>query len=276
MTPTDFDSPFERLAFLYFPPQFKGQFFKVPGEEVMSRLKDFAGNVSWNLGLGLLGFVSLLLRRKVSPSRWREATLLLIAFITFLVFAATYNVYDFYVYFIPAGVVLAVFIGLGINAIVELFASLPKIPQFMPIGLGIVLLALGFYPALRVVSAHWNGRTPPMLDDWEEYLFSFPDARKLEAEKTVNQIEEDAIVFTDWDHAYSFYYVAHVLQGRDGVSFHETFPQEGVTQFADSAIAYIEANINTRPIYFSERPSYLATRYKIMPAGLDLYQIKRK
>ena len=89
-------------------------------------------------------------------------------------------------------------------------------------------------------------------------------------------IEDNAIVFTDWDRAYGFYYVAHVLQGRTGMDFHETYPQEGVTQFADSAMHYIEANIETRPIYFSERPSALSNEFKITRAGSDLFRIERK
>jgi hypothetical protein len=100
--------------------------------------------------------------------------------------------------------------------------------------------------------------------------------RSLEASQTVEHIEDNAIVFTDWDQAYGFYYTSHVLQGRTGLSFHETFPQEGVTQFAESAVEYIEANIDTRPIYFSERPSQLADRYKITGAGSGLFKIERK
>jgi len=84
------------------------------------------------------------------------------------------------------------------------------------------------------------------------------------------------MIFTDWDHAYDFYYVAHVLQGRTDTDFHETFPQEGVTKFADSAVEYIEANIDARPIYFSERPSQLASKYKITRAGSDLFRIEKK
>jgi 4-amino-4-deoxy-L-arabinose transferase-like glycosyltransferase len=34
ITSADFDSPFERLAFLFYPPQFKGQFFSLSYDEV--------------------------------------------------------------------------------------------------------------------------------------------------------------------------------------------------------------------------------------------------
>ncbi|HEU0293691.1 MAG TPA: DUF2723 domain-containing protein [Anaerolineales bacterium] len=276
MTPADFDSPFERLAFLYFPPQFKGQLFNVPLEEAVTRWKDFVSDVSWNLLLALLGFISLLVPRQDVSSRWREAMLLILAFITFLVFAATYNVYDYHVYYIPAGVILAVFFGLGVNGVVEFFASSPKLPRFTPLGLSIAFLVLGFYPFIGVVSSHWNKRIPAGLEDWEGYFYSFPDGRRLEAEEIVNRLEDDAIVFTDWDYAYGYYYVAHVIQGHTGMSFHETFPQEGVARFADSALTYIEANINSRPIYFSERPSQLANKFKITVAGSGLFRIVSK
>ena len=276
LTPADFASPFERLAFLYFPPQFSRQFFNVPFDESVTRVKDFANEASWSLWLALFGVISLFVPSKDSPARWREAVLLIPAFITFLVFAATYNVYDFYVYYIPAILILVTFVGLGVNAVVELVALIPRLPKLVPVGLSIAILALGFYPSTEEVTSRWRERVPPGLEGWETVFFEYPDTRRLEAEEIVNGLEDNAIVFTDWDQAYGFYYVAHVLQGRMDMSFHETYPQEGVYQLADSAIAYIEANINSRPIYFSERPSYLAARYKILPAGSGLYQIKRK
>jgi hypothetical protein len=275
LTPADFDSPFERLAFLYFPPQFKGQFFNVPLDESLTRLTDFAKEASWHLWVALLGFVSLLLPRKDSPSRWREAVLLILAFLTFLVFAATYNVYDFHVYYIPAIVILAISVGIGINAMIELVALIPRLSKPVSVGLSIAILLLGFYSSSSEVAYHWRERVPPRLEDWESYFYEYPDARRLEAQEIVNSLEDDAIVFTDWDQAYSFYYVAHVLQGRTGISFHETHPQEGIQQLADSAIAYIEANIDSRPIYFSERPSSLTTKYKITRTGSGLFQIEK-
>jgi len=276
MTHADFDSPFERLAFLYFPPQFKRQFFSVSPNEVKTRLTDFAADVSWNLLFAFIGFVSLFVPRKDSPSRWRESILLMVAFIAFLTFAITYNVFDFYVYYIPAILVLAIFVGLGVNAVIEVVALIPKLPHFVPVTLSIVMLFRGFYPSMGDVTSYWRERIPPGLEEWESYFYKYPDARRLEAEEIVNRIEDNAIVFTDWDRAYNFYYVAHVLQGRTDMDFHETYPQEGVTQFADSAIHYVEENIELRPIYFSERPSQLASKYRITRAGSDLFRIEKK
>src|SRR5687768_11995066 len=276
MTQADFDSPFERLAFLYFPPQFKGQFFSASREEVKIRLEDFSTEALSSSWLALLGFLSLLISRKDSSSRWREALLLIVAFTTFLTFAATYNVFDFHAYYVPVILILVIFVGLGVNAILGVIALIPKLPRFTPVLLGIAFLAVGFYPSLNDAASHWKERTPPGLEDWERYFFAFPDARRLETEQIVNSLKENAILFTDWDRAYNFYYVEHVLQGSTEMDFHETFPQEGETQFADSAIEYIETNIDKRPIYFTERPSQLSSRYQITSAGSSLFRIERK
>lgn len=270
MTPADFDSPTERFAFLYFPPQFTGQFFAVSTDQSTTRLADFFANASWSLLPALLGVISLFI------SRWQEDVLLLLAFITFFVFAVTYNVYDYYVYFIPAILVLCIFVGLGVDAIIKVIASIPKMPRFVPVAAGLIILIAGFYSSFDDIASSWKDRIPPWTDDWESYLYQFPYSRRDEAEEIVNSLEDNAILFTDWDYAYDFYYVAHVIQGRTSMSFHETYPQEDVYQLADSAIAYIEANIDSRPIYFSERPSELAADYKIKRTGSGLFQIERK
>jgi hypothetical protein len=126
----------------------------------------------------------------------------------------------------------------------------------------VLILGLSLYQSSAEITFGWEQRTPPGLDDWEAYYYRFPEIRPLEASQVVNRIEENAIVFTDWDQAYGFYYASHVMQRRTNMYFHETYPQEGVTQFAESAVDYIEANIDTRPIYFSERPSQLRDRSK--------------
>lgn len=278
LTPADFDSPFERLAFLYFPPQFRGQFFGVPREEISARLADFTAGGASSFMLAVLGALSLSqgFPPRAGFSRWREAWLLGVALLLFLGFALSYNVYDFSVYYIPVTLILAIFGALGLHAAAELIGIAPHMPRLIPLGLSLLFLVVIFFPLVDNVTAQWRERMPPGLESWEAYLFSFPENRKLEAEQTVNRLEDNAILFTDWDRMYGFYYVAHILQERTGMSFHETYPQEGVTSLADSVIEFIEANVDTRPIYFSERPSQLSYRYKITSAGSDLFRIERK
>ncbi len=276
MTPGDFNSPLERMAFLYFPPQFRGQFFAVPPEEFISRLTLFTVGISGRLFHSALGLAFLFLRLKDKPSRWREALLLILALITYLVFASSYEVFDFYNYYLPAILILAILIGLGVQAILFAVTLIRRIPSFVPTLLGIVFLVSGLYSNSENLISAWQDRMPPGLGEWEIEQYRFPDVRKLEAERIVNSLEEDAILFTDWDRAYGYYYVAHIMQGRTQMDFHETYPQEGVLQLASSAVEYIEANIGRRPVYFSERPPELAAQYMISRTDSGLYKIEKK
>jgi hypothetical protein len=199
----------------------------------------------------------------------------MVAFITFLVFAVTYDVYDFPVFFLPAIVILVVFIGLGVHAIVALFALIPRLPRLTLAAIGIAFLLLGFIPSLAGVAFHWRERIPPGVEEWERAYFKQPEVRRLAAEGILDSLEDNAILFTDWDRVYGFYYAAHILQGRTGMSFHETHPQEGVQRLADSALAYIEANIGARPVYFTELPFHLADQYRVSRTPAGLFRIER-
>lgn len=277
LTPADFDNVFEHLMFLLFPPQFKGQFFAALPAESLGRLVALTREVWLGLLLGIIGLISLCLPHKETGSRWREAILLIVALITFFTFALTYNVYDFYVFYISGLFLLALLAGLGIQAIIESVGQIPRLPRQVPAALGIILLIAGFAPQIGHISSAWASRQPPLLDDWEKSFYESPAEVRGETERLAAKLEDNAIVFTDWNHAYRLYYVTHVIQGRTGLDFHETFPQEGVSQLAESALGYIEANLSAgRPIYFSERPSQLAARFKITRAGSGLFRIEKK
>jgi hypothetical protein len=71
-----------------------------------------------------------------------------------------------------------------------------------------------------------------------------------DAEQIINQVEDNAILFTGWGMVYPLYYVAHVEQSRTGISVHETYPAMTSKPFADTAVQYIEENYGKRPIYF--------------------------
>ena len=276
ITPADFDSPFERLAFLYFPPQFSGQFFAASSQRIQERLKEFFGDVSRNGVIALVGVISLFISRKNSTSRWREAVLLLVAFVTFLLFAVSYDVDDYYVFYIPAILLSVIAIGLGFSTIAEVISHLVRLPNFVPgVAAGILIVA-GLWFSFPDALSSWESRIPPLVDDYEASLFTSPNTRQLASEHIVEQVEDNAIIFTDWDTVYNFYYVAHILQKRTEMDFHETYPQDDVSRLAESTLAYIESNIDKRPIYFSERPSELASRYTIRQAGSGLFQIVRK
>jgi hypothetical protein len=276
MTPADFDSPLEHLAFLYFPPQFTGQFFSLSYAQATTRLTDFIREASWTRWLALLGFIALLIPYKVTPARWREAMLLSGILLTFLGFVVSYDVLEFYVFFVPPLMILVIFIGLGVNTILKIFTFLLRLPRAASRLLGIGILMTWLYPSALHISAAWKERAPPMLENWESDYYEFPGESRLKAEQVVNSIEDNAIVFTGWRRVYAFYYVAHVLQGRTGIDVHETLPQEGIEQLAASTIQYIEANLDTRPIYSTSRSAELANYFKLTRAASGLFRIERK
>ena len=92
----------------------------------------------------------------------------------------------------------------------------------------------------------------------------------------VNALEPDAILFAGWDVLYPYYFVAHVEQGKTGLAFHETYPQDGMNGLAESTADYIAASL-PRPVYFVERPTGAnAARFTFKPVikdGIRLYQV---
>jgi len=275
MTPADFDSPLERLAYLYFPPQFKGKFFAVSADVVFLRLGDFVGAYKLLLTCGALGVVSFFLPNR-KPAAWKEAALLFLVLSVSAAFAVGYDVYDYYVFYYPSFMALAIFSGVGANWMMESIAVYIKSPRLAAWGFGLILVAVlttAFYS--DAVTA-WRARIPPALNESDLYSFQFPAVYKFKAEKTVAFLEDNAIVFTKWSALHSLSYTAVVAHGRRDINFHQIYLQEGKSQIADSVIDYIEANIDRRPIYFTTYPSALADRYSITTVAADLFRIEKK
>jgi hypothetical protein len=88
---------------------------------------------------------------------------------------------------------------------------------------------------------------------------------------------DTAIVFTNWAGLFTFYYVAHIEQGRTGITVHEWF-DEGDAATNESAFRYIDANIEQRPIYFTFIPSNLREAYEFTPSGSTghLFRVVRR
>ena len=272
MTSDDFDSPIERLVFLYALPESRAEIFSVPSDQVLTRLVDFAHEASWKWWFAVLGFIALIFSHKVGPPRWREAMLLGAAFLTLLAFAASSDVHDFRVLYIQPLVLLIILAGIGIDSLLEAVTLIPRLPGFVSPLAGISIIIVLLYPSAKDISMAWGERMPPGLKGWERY-YHFPAEQRLQIEQVVDGIEANAIIFTGWDRLYTFYYVAHVLQGRTGIDFHESSPQEGIEQLADSAISYIEANLGQRPIYFTKRLPQLASHFRIERVSSGLLRI---
>ncbi len=85
------------------------------------------------------------------------------------------------------------------------------------------------------------------------------------------------MVLTDWTQLYELYYVAHVERGLTGMTFFETFPQEGVTTLAASLRAIVDANLGTRPIYTTLNSPELRRYYRLdrVDGPLILYRLEQ-
>ena len=93
--------------------------------------------------------------------------------------------------------------------------------------------------------------------------------------KIINRIEDDAIVFADWDKLYSYIYTAHIEERRTGITFHEAWITDNPS-LAHTTLAYIDANIDIRPIYFAVFMPELTELYQVQQINATLYRIRRK
>jgi hypothetical protein len=102
-----------------------------------------------------------------------------------------------------------------------------------------------------------------------------PHKAILDALKIIDNIEDNAIVFTDWDKLYSYVYTAHIENGKTGMAFHLALTDDD-TQLAESTLAYIDDNIDKRPIYFAVFLPELTEHYQVEQINESLYRVYRK
>lgn len=284
MTAADFDSPFERLRFLYAARQFNYAMFADPAETmpyiagiyVIVLGMVFSPYSLVLMGIGLIG---------ACVTRWREGLLLLLGWGVGMAFITNYNIFDVVVFFVPTFIFLAVWAGTGAGALMDLLAEglkrLRLVKAAVPAAalFGVVVLGLTAQYWGGMVAEAWGARAPVFMrgTEFEEYPFPLddPDAARREAQAVVNAVEEDAIVFLGWDLLYPCYFIAHE-EGRTEIDFHETYPQEGVNELAESASEYIAASMS-RPVYFFERPTgRAASRFTfnlVSKNGIRLFQV---
>jgi hypothetical protein len=284
MDASDFDSPLERLEFLYAAKQFNYAMFKQPAETmplIAGKYLDMLGETFASISLALMGMglIGMFIRR------WREGLLLLLSWGVGMAFIINYNIYDVIVFFVPTFVFLALWIGTGLGVLMQSLAwgskhiGLEKVAIPAAALIAIVVRGLTAQFWGRMFIKAWESKAVVFMrsSEFEEYPYPIDDPQAVHgrAQALVNAVEDNAIVFLDWDLLFPCYYVAREL-GHTGLDFHEDYPQEGVDRLADSAIKYIERNIDARPIYFSERPTQLATSYTITRTGFGLFRIDKK
>jgi 4-amino-4-deoxy-L-arabinose transferase-like glycosyltransferase len=66
-----------------------------------------------------------------------------------------------------------------------------------------------------------------------------------------------AIVLTNWDMMWPYYYAAHLESDRSDLVFVETFPADDQDKIADSLVEYVLDNFGEKPMFFESRISQL-------------------
>jgi hypothetical protein len=155
-------------------------------------------------------------------------------------------------------------------------------PQIVAQGTAIVgalVLLATIWPALAEVRDSATAGRITFLEHTPFASYPYPiaaaEAPHQRAAQLVDQIEDDAIIFTDWGTVFTIYYVAQVEQGRTGIAAHEWFAQNDDPANNESVVRYIDANLSRRPIYFTFISDRLRPLYRFVSVGtgVELFRI---
>jgi 4-amino-4-deoxy-L-arabinose transferase-like glycosyltransferase len=272
LSSAQFDTPAKRLFAIFPANHFWSYYFSASSGEISRRLGEYFSSIPlWAIVLIILG--ALILPRERLP----EGLYPLIAFLVIWGFATTVSVYrEFYV---PVTVITSVWFGLGASKLLRLVKQFPSqnqtIIRIAQVIFMILLVALPiWYSRTDLISAIKSGYPLFVRRDHIYPVFA-PDKAINDAQKMISSIEEDAIVFAPWDKLYSYIYTAQIEDGKMDISFHEAWSTEE-EKLADSAVAYIDQNLEKRPIYFTVNLPDLTQYYRVEKIDDTLYRIYRK
>jgi len=280
LTPEEFDAPIERLLAIFPAESFWTYYFSATPEETNRRILEYVNSFpGWQSVVVMLGALGLLAIPKRDKWRWGEGLYPLIAFSLIWVFAISVEFSVYQEFYVPAAVFVHVWLGMGVSILLD-GVEWP-LKRWQAVGgkrIGFVVSILGI--ALLGLCL-WNVRTNLRLAIkegttrfiQEEKIYPRDPERAIkEGHRILSLVEDDAILFANWDRLYSYVYTAHILEGRTGIALHEVLapPQPGSTMKA-----YIDANIETHPIYFTLEVPGLETYYNVEQIESRLYRITK-
>ena len=281
LTPEEFDSPTDRLLAIFPAGSFWTYYFSATPGETNRRILEYANSFpDWqSIGI-MLGALALLALPKNGVWRWPEGLYPLIAFFLIWVFAISVEFSVYQEFYVPVAVIVHVWLGMGVSALLDgaewslrwQQAISPGRNGFILNILGLALVALSLWNARTNLRLAITEGTTTFIQEEKIYPRD-PERATKEAHRILSQVEDDAILFANWDRLYSYVYTAHILEGRTGIALHEvlTPPQPGTT-----TMAYIDANIETRPIYFTLDVEGLESYYNIEQIEPQLFHITKK
>lgn len=274
LTIHDFDTPLERFSAIFPAEHFWAYYFTASPEEVARRLAEYVSFYPvWAVILILIGIFALF------KQDWRDGLYPLISFLIIWGFALTVSFSVYQEFYTPAAIFVYIWFGLGASIILELLEQIFQKERtgtrVLQIAVSILLIALPLWQFRRDLNLAITNGYPTFVRRDHIYPIFAPDKAIHDAMKIISRIEDDAIVFTDWDKLYSYIYTAHIEEGRTGIAFHEATITDHPS-LAHTTLAYIDANIDVRPIYFTVFMPELTDRYRVQQINTTLYRISRK
>lgn len=281
LTPEEFDSPMDRLLAIFPADSFWTYYFSASPEEINRRILEFVNSFpEWQSLAIMLGGLGLLAIPKTGQWRWQEGLYPLIGFALIWIFAVSVKFSVYQEFYVPAVVFAHVWLGMGVSILLD-GVEWP-LKWWQVIGpdrsgllvsvLGVALIALSIWNARMNLRLAVTQGTTTFIHDEKIYPRD-PERAIKEAHRILDQVEDNAILFANWDRLYSYVYTAHVLDGRTGIALHEVLvPPSPRTTTMD----YIDANIGTRPIYFTLEVPGLETYYNIRQIEPQLFHITSK
>ena len=275
------DGAFERLFWGWQARQF--QTFMWETNIFSQQAADYWGNLPSEFPwlfiiLAFVGTVTLIVKQ------WQTAVFLLLSLVIQLLYFFNYAIWDLYVFFIPSYLLITLLAIAGMGGVVDgAVAVLGKLASEQP--KRVAQYAIEFCLAVLILFAVWPtfqpqveyiaaGENPFEFDEYPVYN----EFVGVLATAVTTELPENAILFTDWDMLYPYYFAATLQQGRDDLMFIETYPADDQDGVADSVIDFVSENMVSHPIYFSERPNELADAgFNLTPVrigSLRAYQIQ--
>ena len=281
LTPAEFDSPIDRLLVIFPARSFWTFYFSAQPEEINRRILEYFDSFPLWQSVGIMvGALALFVISKDNQWRWREGLYAVIAFTLIWLFAVSVEFSVYQEFFVPVAVIVHVWLGIGASILLDAIEwPLKRWQVIGPNRSGLLVSLLGL--ALVALSA-WNVRgnlrlavtegTTNFIQEEKIYPHD-PERATKEGKRILSQVEDNAILFANWDRLYSYVYTAHILEGRTGIALHQVLapPSPGSTMKA-----YIDANIETRPIYFTLEMPELENYYNIEQIEAQLFRITPK
>jgi hypothetical protein len=279
LSQADLENPIQRMIFIGSATQWRGAMF-ADRAKLLGRALSYARNMGRELGwlaalLAVAG-LALLFRRERSLG-WLFLSALLLQW----GFAFTYQISDYPVFYITGYLLLALLAGYAAACIASGLARLPfPGARLVAAAALLAITALGVWPRLsRYLPAVRAGQVAFQGDPG--YIVDSQTAPAYQvAARVVAKLPPNAIVFVEWFQLYTYYYAAQVAGDRFDLRFIEAAPHADTPGMAASTLAFVDDNIDTHPILFSQlRPEIEAAGYHFQGRDINFtrfYQVERR